>query len=133
MLLQIEINLLDFEQKFRRYRVFTFIAYAALLSIFIIWNVTRASGISWVILLLQGLPLLALLPGLTSGYYRAYSWLCFVVLLYFIVAVTGAMRSNAGLLDYLFLSSTVALFISSMLCSRYAQRVQKNILSSNTE
>jgi len=78
-----------------------------------------------VLFIIQTLPLFILAPSLLSRYYRAFSWLCFIMLLYFIMAVMGALSSIANILDYLFVLFTVALFISSMLCSRYAQRLQK--------
>ncbi len=68
-----------------------------------------------------------LLPGLLSQYYRVYSWLCFIILLYFVVAVMGAFSSVSKPSDYVFLFFTVVLFNVSMMCSRYAQRVQKQV------
>lgn len=101
--------------------------YFSLLALFLVWNIFRSQGINWVVLAIQCVPLLALLPNLLSRYYRSYSWLCFVIMLYFIVAVMGAFSSAANILDYTFVALCVVIFITSMMCSRYAQRVQKNI------
>ena len=59
-----------------------------------------------------------LLPGLLKNYYRGYSWLCFVLLVYFVFAVQGSLMSTAGLLDHIFLFLTVILFIVAMMTSR---------------
>ncbi|WP_370981352.1 DUF2069 domain-containing protein [Agaribacterium sp. ZY112] len=115
------------KQLFIRYRRLTHCFLAALIALILYWNFARPSGFNVVLLVAQLLPLAALAPGLYSQYYRAYSWLCFVMLLYFVLAVMGAFASTASLVDYLFVLLSTALFISSMMCSRYAQRVQKNI------
>lgn len=97
-------------------------SYAALILLFAIWNFVRASGPSWVIFGAQVLPLLALLPGLWQRYYRSYSWLCFVILFYFIKGVEGVFMSNAIWIDSVFLALTVTTFIAAMLASRWLQR-----------
>jgi len=101
--------------------------YFATLGTFVYWGLSRSGGFNIVIFCIQAIPLLLLLPGLISQYYRVYSWLCFVILLYFVVAVMGAFASTAKISDFVFLSFTVVLFIVSMMCSRYAQRVQKGL------
>lgn len=85
----------------------------------------RSDGVNWTVLAIQSLPLLSLLPGLIKNYYRAYSWLCFIVLLYFIFAVLGAFKSTANALDYIFLVLIVNLFVTSMMASRWLQRELK--------
>lgn len=89
----------------------------------------RETGTNWIVFGIQILPLLCFIPGLMSQYYRVYSWLCFVMLLYFIVAVMEVSASTATATDGLFLALVTLLFTSSMFCSRYAQRVQKNVES----
>ena len=112
---------------FIRYQRISRALFIALLTLILYWNLTRPSGFNWVVMSMQFLPLLALVPGLYSQHYRAYSWLCFMMLLYFIFAVQGAFASTANLSDYLFVLLCMSLFCSSMMCSRYAQRVQKNL------
>jgi len=90
-------------------------------------EVLRPNGPNWFILTIQVLPLAAFIPSLISQYYRVYSWLCFVMLLYFVLAVMASLSSIATVLDYIYLALTVYIFNCSMMCSRYAQRVQKNI------
>ncbi|WP_096085286.1 DUF2069 domain-containing protein [Agaribacterium haliotis] len=119
----------NYPQLFQRYRLLSNGLFIALLLLIVYWNLARPTkpGLNVLLLLIQLAPMLALTPGLRSRYYRAYSWLCFVTLLYFVFAVMAALASNAGLVDYLFVTLCVFLFCSSMMCSRYAQRVQKNI------
>lgn len=98
-----------------------FLCYILLIALVSFWNLTRAEGILWTVLVLQLLPLLAFLPGLLKKYYRSYSWFCFLLLLYFVLGVESSFKSNANISDYLFLSLTVLLFVFSMLCSRWLQ------------
>lgn len=119
------LTLPQLQLRFTYASALTFTLYAAMLALFCYWNLSRDSGINWTIFSLQTLPLLALLPGLYTRYYRAFSWLCFVDLLYFVMASLGAFKSTADYLDYLFFSLTILLFCTSMFASRWAQRVQK--------
>ena len=116
------------QTNFNRYWRLTTVLYWALIMTLAVPNAVHQS---WGFLLLQILPLLALLPDLLSRRYRAYSWLCFLLLLYFIFAVEASLASNASPLDHLSLGLIVATFISSMLCARYAQRVQKMLFIDN--
>ena len=97
--------------------------YASLVLLLVSGNIFRSGGGPlWTILAIQLLPLLAFLPGIIKKHYRSYSWLCFVLLIYFIRAVEGVFMSNANAMDGVFLLLVVALFINSMLCSRWLQR-----------
>ena len=98
--------------------------YTALCGLLSYWNLSRPSGINWAIWLLQSAPLLLLLPGLLKRYYRSFSWLCFLMLFYFVRAVEGSAMSTADITDHIFLTLTVGLFISSMFASRWLQRYQ---------
>jgi len=89
--------------------------YSALLLLFAFWNLNRSEGLNWAVWLFQSLPLLALLPGLLRKYYRSFSWLCFLLLFYFIKAIEGVFMSTATGLDYVFLTLTVLLFVSQSL------------------
>jgi len=101
--------------------------YSSLITLFLYWNLTRETGVTFFILLLQTLPLLALLPGMIKKAYRAYSWLCFVLLFYFIFAVQRVFLSTSQVSDYIFLTLIVFLFVSSMMSSRWLQRIQKGL------
>lgn len=75
-----------------------------------------------IIWLAQSLPLILLIPGIVINYYRSYSWLCFVLLFYFVFAVERCFLSTASWEEYIFVTLTVILFISSMMTSRWQQR-----------
>ncbi|WP_019602718.1 DUF2069 domain-containing protein [Teredinibacter turnerae] len=111
--------------KLRFSLIATYVGLAALILLFFAWNFLRHSGPNWVVFIAQSLPLAALLPGMLTGYYRSFSWLCFVILIYFVKAVDGALISTAGYLDILFLILTVYIFIAAMLASRWSQRKAK--------
>ena len=112
-------------EKRRIASITTYVTIGLILALFGYWNITRESGFSIVVLAFQTLPLLLILPGIIKGYYRAYSWLCFILLMYFIVAVERSMLSTAQYLDYVFVGLIVILFCSSMMAGRWLQREQK--------
>ena len=76
----------------------------------------------WTAWSLQSLPLLLLLPGLLQKHYRSYSWLCFLLLLYFISYVVQVYASNRNGYDIAGLLVIVGLFITAMFSSRQLQR-----------
>lgn len=99
--------------------------FALLITLFIFWNVTRHDGFNVGIFLFQTLPLLALLPGLLQPLYRSYTWLCFLLLFYFIFSIQRVFSSVSHTSDVIFLGLIVMLFVSSMMTSRWMQRLQK--------
>lgn len=109
--------------KYLRIKLFFLVGYAALQLLFIYWNVTRPSGINPTVWLIQAVPLLVFVPGLLKNHYRTYSWVCFIILFYFIQAVSGAFTSTANITDLIFVGLTVYLFVAAMMASRWAQRL----------
>lgn len=92
-------------------------------------NLTDEQGsiIRW---LIQTIPLLMFVPGLLRENHRSYSWLCFVVLIYFIPAITqvvmslgfrDAERPIGHWSDPLMLLLVVVLFFAATLSSRWLQ------------
>lgn len=71
---------------------------------------------------LQCAPLAVVLPGLVLNWYRNYSWLSLMILLYFIIAVTRAMAPDGNWADNVFVALTVIIFWASAFCSRWLQR-----------
>lgn len=108
-------------------KMLTLFLITSMLILFASNQMINAHDTNWTALTLQSLPLVLLLPSLIGNHYRAYSWLCFIMLLYFIFAVMNALISTAGTVDYLFLLLTVLTFIAAMMASRWLQRVQKHI------
>ena len=73
------------------------------------------------LLFFQSLPLLIVLPGLSRHYYKAYSWLCFITLIYFTAYVVEVGSPLREWTDYLGLILSMLLFISAMFTSRQLQ------------
>jgi uncharacterized membrane protein len=77
---------------------------------------------SWLSTLLQCLPFIIVAPGLVLGWYRSYSWLSLLILLYFIIAVTHVMAPDGDWLDALLTALTVVVFFSATFSSRWLQQ-----------
>jgi uncharacterized membrane protein len=102
----------------------THLSYATLLGVLTVWAFTRAPGFSPVLWVIVCVPLLLFWPGMRKKKHRTYSWLCFVLLLYFIKAVEGSLSSAASWIDFSVVTLTVVLFISAMLTSRWLQHAR---------
>ncbi|UTW47004.1 DUF2069 domain-containing protein [Bacterioplanoides sp. SCSIO 12839] len=76
-----------------------------------------ASGLG--IWLFKILPLLLFVPGFFSRSHKSAAWLSYVSMLYFILAVLLAFTPGASLWGWGMVLSTIALFISSMLFTRW--------------
>jgi uncharacterized membrane protein len=100
----------------------TFMGYITLLVV-IALDSWVASEAFWGIWILQTIPLLLILPGLLTKYYRSYSWLCFLMLAYFISYVVQVYSPTRDLHDWFGLVATVAVFMSAMFASRWLQRL----------
>jgi uncharacterized membrane protein len=72
--------------------------------------------------LFRVLPLLIFLPGLRSGNLRVHAWLCFVVLLYFIHAVTTAFVPGSMLYGIVSSLLCTALFVALVVYIRMARK-----------
>ena len=66
-------------------------------------------------------PLIILLPGLYKEKYKTISILCFVVLLYFIVAVDNFFSPSSNYVDVLEIIILVIMFSVAMMHSRWKQ------------
>jgi len=99
----------------------TWLSLLGLVMLFSIVNIVRADGALWR-WLIQCLPLLIFVPALLARAHRAYSGLCFVILLYFIVAVVGVMGPRANWADGVLLVLSVVLFTTATFASRWLQR-----------
>ena len=111
------------DAKMRWGRFITMAAYAALLLQFTILNVTEDTGsiTRWV---MQCLPLLLVLPGIIAQRHKSYSWLCFILLMYFTAYVVEIGSPLFTWTDTTALSFTVIMFIGAMLTSRWIQHLQ---------
>jgi uncharacterized membrane protein len=72
------------------------------------------------VFLFSSVPLLIFIPGMLQDTHRSYTWICFVVLGYFIYAVTAlAIPEQASLIDWIYCFLTVILFSFAMMFVRY--------------
>ncbi len=95
-------------------------SYAGLLLLFTLLALITPEQ-SWKLWLVQVLPLVIFVPGLWRGYHRTYSWICFVVLIYFTWSVTNLISPLAYWRDGVVVVLSVTLFISAMMASRWRQ------------
>lgn len=111
------------EQKANRFYQFTVASYGGLLVLFLITHLIN--GFVLKTLLLQWLPLLLFVPGLIARTnHRTYSWLCFVVLIYFTGFVVEVGSPLGQWSDWVGLTLSVLLFCFAMMTSRYMQHWQ---------
>ena len=119
------LNHLTVEPSAKRHRsiaqISCYCCYLFLLCLLITTNIINPDG-KITLLLFQSLPLLVVLPGLYRNHYRAYSWLCFIVLMYFTAYVVEVGSPLREWTDVLGLILSVMLFISAMFTSRQLQR-----------
>jgi len=104
----------------------------SLLSLLLLFSWRNLSGEdgSWLRWLIQCLPLAMFIPGMLVAWPRTYSWLCFVVLLYLIPAMTqvvmgigyrGAESPPGQLGDWVSLVLLLVLFFTAAFNSRWLQ------------
>jgi len=125
-----ELNIPNLDAKLHWGRLTTWFCYGALLIQLTFLNVTEEHGsiARWV---MQCLPLLLVLPGMIVQRYKTYSWLCFILLLYFTAYVVEVGSPLFTWTDATGLSLTVAMFISAMMTSRWLQHWQIQQAQSN--
>lgn len=107
-------------RKWRFVQVTFLVCYCALLLLFTLLNITQANG-SLKLWLVQCLPLLIFIPGLWQERFRTYSWICFVILLYFTWSVVNVMSPFIRWHDVLVVALSVIMFITAMMASRWLQ------------
>lgn len=69
--------------------------------------------------LVHSLPLLLVLPGMLKGNYRAYAWLSFAILLYFMLNVEGMFLPQPSPYHGIAVALIVVIFISCVLVIRW--------------
>ena len=100
-------------------RQFTWGSYLLLLAVLAISSITREQPVELLIITL--LPLLIFIPGLIRERYKSLSMLCFVSLLYFVIAVTNLFAPNRIAFDIVELVLIVVMFSAAMMFSRWKQ------------
>lgn len=105
--------------KLRWGRYVTWGSYFAMLLLFVLLNLTGENQ-SLKFLVVQTIPLLIFIPGMFRETHRTYSWLCFVILIYFVFYVPLAMGRNLWS-DWLLTFLSCVLFVAAMMTSRWLQ------------
>ena len=85
------------------------------------WLNFQSANSNFKIWLIKIIPLLILIPGLIKKHHRTYSWLCFVILPYFIF-ITPALFEAFAWKNWVYLALTVIIFITAMMTSRWLQQ-----------
>lgn len=100
----------------------TYIGYFGLLILFFV-NFFTNHDHSLYLLLFQTLPLLLVVKGLVLRHFRAFSWLCFIILAYFTAYSVEVMSDIAKTDDWVGLLFSMMVFVGAMLSSRGLQRL----------
>lgn len=120
-----------FKLQYYSYRL-TLLLYITLLLVISI-SVPLRSAASLTVWAFQIVPLLVFVPGMLKKSWRTFIWLCFLLLLYFLVAVLNIFSPAVLLIDYLEITLICALFISAMLFCRWQQRYLKAVMAAEGE
>lgn len=99
----------------------TVFAYSLLIALFAYLCISDDKH-SWQLLIFQSLPLLLLVPGIIRRHYRAYSWMCFIILAYFTVYSVEVVAPTGDVYDWLALILSIVIFCGAMMTSRGLQR-----------
>ncbi|MEM1403287.1 MAG: DUF2069 domain-containing protein [Pseudomonadota bacterium] len=75
------------------------------------------------------LPILILVPGVLSDRLRTVAWLCFVSMLYFLIAVPRSFAEPGNLRTALELVSVIGLFLCTMLYLRFRGRALREAMA----
>jgi uncharacterized membrane protein len=100
-------------------RMTVWATYAGLILMFIVMNLLGKSS-NFALLAFQILPLMLFIPGLLKNSHRTYSWLCFVVLMYF-VAIIPLLMTRWWMTDWILVTLICVLFVAAMMTSRWVQ------------
>ncbi|MEP5766441.1 MAG: DUF2069 domain-containing protein [Halieaceae bacterium] len=68
---------------------------------------------------LRVLPLLIFLPGLVQDRPRTYIWICFVILMYFLILVLRLFAAPTDPVAWVGMISVVSLFVAAMMYARW--------------
>lgn len=71
------------------------------------------------------LPLLLFIPGLISGSHKTASWLSYVTMIYFVLAILLMFTAGSHIWGILMPFNTLVLFISAMLYTRWKKAKEK--------
>jgi uncharacterized membrane protein len=73
------------------------------------------------------IPLFIFIPGILSGSHRSASWLSYVTMIYFIASILVFFTPRGELWGGLMVLSTLVLFVTTMLYTRWKKEEEKTI------
>lgn len=115
---------MNIEQKTQRTWQLTMALYFCLLAGILLDHLALRPIFHWPVWLIQTSLLLPLLSGLLKKLSRSAIWLCFVLLLYFLIYVQQAALVEANRTAYISLAMLcVTLFTTSMLFARWRKQL----------
>lgn len=115
----------------RRVLLASFWAQILVLTVTTWWMHQEGRQPSVTIWLIRVLPLLFFVPGLLRNNLRSLAWLCFVSLMYFMMAVTEAMSPHRLWINYVEVALSVTVFVSAMLTIRWCSQWQRAQAAAN--
>jgi len=77
--------------------------------------------------LFKVLPLLLFIPGLIKRSHKAASWLAYMIMLYFVLAVLLVFSPGSSIWGWLMVVTTLLIFISSMMFTRWKKRADAGL------
>jgi uncharacterized membrane protein len=80
-----------------------------------------------VLWLFKCLPLLMFIPGLVNGSHRTASWLSYVTMIYFVLAILLMFTAGADIWGTLMPLSTLILFTAATLYTRWKKEEEKQV------
>jgi len=95
-----------------------------LLAIYTI-QVLAITPFNWTMFAVGTLPVLLMLPSVWRGKPVAHAWLCFILLLYFLVAVQNMFSPNRDVMDIVRLVFVVIIFLAAMMYVRWGSRAMR--------
>lgn len=98
----------------------TLLSYFSLLLLVAAYNIFHPDG-SIKYWLFQSIPLLIFIPGIIQRRFRTYSWMCFVILIYFIHYADKLSTDPSSIINWMAIFLTVVLFNGAMMTSRWMQ------------
>ena len=78
-----------------------------------------------VLWLFKCLPLLLFIPGLINGSHKTASWLSYVTMIYFVLAILLMFTAGSNIWGILMPLSTLVLFTAAMLYTRWKKAEEK--------
>ena len=112
---------MNFSRKAKLSRIVVLVGVLTLITVYCLIHVLSGEYVLMKCII-SAMPLAIFIPGLLSRRYRTGSLLCFVLLIYFMVATQQLFNPGDLVIDWIIMFLIVALFTISMFYARWQQR-----------